>query len=71
MSWRWINPAGDRGYLQPSREAAITDAVGCAICMQRGLKPPASIDEPDPETVRIVWAGLERAGWRVVDTATA
>jgi hypothetical protein len=69
MSWRWINARNDRGYKKPSREEAIADAVGCAICMQHGLKPPASIDTPEPEIVRTIWAGLERAGWRIEEVA--
>lgn len=65
MPFRWISPNGDRGYAKLTHEDSVSDAVGCAICMQRSVK---QIEEPDKATIQIIWQGLSRSGWMVVET---
>lgn len=63
--WFWISRDGKFGSTKATRDGAIADAVGCAICMQRGLKSGAVIEEPDADTIKLIWPGLMRAGWRI------
>lgn len=68
MAWRWVSGAqgGARGFAKASWAEARADAVGCAICMQKGTK---RIDPPDAATVDLIWKGLERQGW-VIEEVT-
>jgi hypothetical protein len=70
MAWRWRNKKGDRGFDQPSFEAARENAVCCAIAMGKGKKSLVLVETPEPKTVILLWASLQTAGWRIEEHKT-
>lgn len=66
MAWHWRGAQGQvskRGFA--TRPAAIADAVGRAIRMQKGRKPGAALEQPDRDRIDQLWPSLMRAGWGV------
>lgn len=64
MAWRWRNRhhQSSKGSFA-TKDEAISNAVGCAIAMQKGKKRGAVMEEPAQEIIDQLWPVMLRAGW--------
>lgn len=62
MAWRWVEPGprGRTGYEEPTREAAVRNAVHNGL-----VAKGAPTREIAPELHPGLWRSMEAAGWRI------